>query len=149
MSLDTKVRPTFTIGDLQIIAIALEREIKARINSGDTNNNFIVHLLELKKYAESFNSVNQSSAASLLAQMVGTTVETVNESIKQTQIESYAISQVSPLDAPNLTDEQKFDLLSLKKESQRSQAENEWFLNVGTIIKIQRMSKSPINSGDL
>lgn len=147
MSLETKVRPTFTIGDLQIIAICVEREIRAKVSDGKTSSVYIAHLMEIKKYAESFNPASRSTAAMMLQEALGNSVDTSNESH---QLESYAIAQESPLDT-QLTDGQKYDLLMLRKESERSAEENKWMLNTGTMVRIQRLSGANIqvNSGDL
>jgi hypothetical protein len=148
MSLETKVRPTFTIGDLQIIAIALDREIKSRILSGDTSNNFVVHLMDLKKYCEGFNPSNQTSAATMLQQMLGATVEETSQQTKVASLDSYATAQVSPIES-NLTDSQIYDLLKLRKDSERTEAENNWMLNKGTMVMIQRGANTKLNAGDI
>lgn len=148
MSLETKVRPTLTIGDLQIIAVCVEREIRARVSDGKTSSVYIAHLMEIKKYAESFNPASRSTAAMMLAEALGNTNDGASTEVQQ--VEAYAIAQQSPLDT-DLTDGQKYDLLLLRKENERSDAENKWMLNTGTMVKIQRACaiKSPVNESDI
>lgn len=145
MSLETKVRPTFTIGDLQIIAICVEREIRSKVGDGKTSSVYIAHLMEIKKYAESFNPASRSTAAMMLQEALGNSTELSNET---NVLENYAIAQESPLDT-ELSDGQKYDLLMLRKENERTEAENKWMLNTGTMVKIQRASGMQVNTGDL
>lgn len=145
MSLETKVRPTFTIGDLQIIAICVEREIRAKVGDGKTSSVYIAHLMEIKKYAESFNPASRSTAAMMLQEALGNNAVDTNET---NALESYAIAQESPLDT-ELSDGQKYDLLMLRKENERTDAENKWMLNTGTMVKIQRASGMQVKAGDL
>jgi hypothetical protein len=116
-----------------------------------------VKLMEVKKYFETFKPVNvQSSALTEFMAKYGTLPQTNGESlasnIELSLPEASAatnLESVSPLDMADLTNEQKYDMIKLRKEVTYTEAENAFMLNTGTMIMMQRARIKPVKAEDL
>lgn len=154
---NTKVRPTFTITEMSLLARGVGEILAKHIQAGDFNNPVLLQLAKLKEYCESYKpKANENSANALLAkymqQYAGTqTSEPVAASQLVESEQSILINanEMSVLDNPALTDEQRYDILCLKDESLYSDNEKAFFLNTGTMIKIHRQMGKPVSTGDL
>lgn len=154
-----KLRPSMSPRQVELIADCLNFRIQELVKAGRSSSPVVLELIELKTYCESLQP-KETSAQVLLKQyqaLYGNLSEewpVVND--VQVPIITGSIiteSSVSPLDQPGLTQEQILDLLELRSSDERSDAENVWYLNVGTMVKLKRASavaaKSDINEGDL
>lgn len=153
MATQPKLRPSMSVRDLLIIVECLDFRVEELVKAGQTSNPIILEILKLKVYCDSIlPKVNE--AAELLAKYMAQNQHIVpgvtDVSVKEQHSAIIKAAVTSPLDNPDLTDEQKLDLLELRQDNERTEAENIWYLNVGTLIKMKRQfGKSPVSSSDL
>ena len=154
MASEPKLRPSMSVRQLTLISESIDFRVTELVKAGQTNNPILLELLQLKTYCDSLQP-KQTNAQALLAQYLQQNSQcnsVTAHSAQAAQPASVAIiesSTISPLDQPDLTDEQRLDLLELRKDSERTERENIWYLNVGTLIKMQRMQRKPVTTNDL
>lgn len=154
MAIQPKLRPSMSVRDIVIIVECLNYRVEELVKAGQTNNPIILDILRLKVYCDSLLP-KVDEAATLLAKYLEQNQHLVTGAtdtgipVKQDSIIQAAIT--SPLDNPDLTDDQKLDLLELRSDNERTEAENVWYLNVGTMIKMRRQfgAKTPVDTNDL
>lgn len=166
MARESKVRPSLTSQECLIIAAALERDFKRRMEDGEHNNPLLLKLMGLKEYMISFQSeeskleamVQQRLAAMGIQQAPAQTIESpldlTTESIinLEQSMQAMAKTNLSPISRTDLTEDEIYDMLSLRPDSKRTPEENNWILSNGLQIKMRRagMAQSkPLNEGDL
>lgn len=164
MTRDIKHRPTFTTNELKLLASCLTDRLSKHIQAGDFNNPILLTVHKLKEYCESFvnTPVRASTDAERLAMYLqthaivapstNTGVDTTNTGANPNPVAVAALTNSIPnavLNNPDLTDEQKFDLLNLRDSTQRTEEENIFMLNTGTMIMLKRASNKPVNPSDL
>lgn len=146
-----KVRPTFTIAELRLLGKGMEELIAKHIKAGDFNNPILLTMYTLKQYCEDFQaptakqSDSEKLAAYIAQQTSGAAAIIPGTAIIQDTNAAYA----SPVTNPELTEDQIFDLLNLRDSTQRTEDENIWMLNVGTMIMLRRAGNKPVNTTDL
>lgn len=160
----TKFRPTFTRMELNAIIQACTDSLRARVQAGDFDSPLVKHLAEVKKYTERFIAniddpldnktgrgqaqVMEPSIADKL-RALGLDESYLSSGDSQAAFYSQQMPTTlagsepsqyynSPLDNPELSEEQVYDALLLKDQSIYTSAETEFFLNKGTIIRMKR-----------
>lgn len=169
MARESKVRPSLTSQECLIIASALERDFKRRMEDGEHNNPLLLKLMSLKEYMISFQSeeskleamVQQRLAAMGLAGTAPVTMtmtDTPNSLTAEAAInleqsmQDMAKTNLSPISRTDLTEDEIYDMLSLRPDSKRTPEENNWILSNGLQIKMRRAGMAqtkPLNEGDL
>jgi hypothetical protein len=133
------------------------------VKAGDFSNPVLLEYAKLKEYVDSFKEDLKSPAQQLQELLSKAGIDPAilnhakpmaipsqgNKQVSAESLESKEEAFNSPLDNPNLTDEQKYDLLTLKGSKNFSEQEEIWYLNVGTMIQIKRMQNKPVDSSDL
>lgn len=148
----TKVRPTFTIPEMRLLAMGQQEIIDKHIRAGEYNSPVLLAAFKLKAYCEEFQPApEKESANAQLAAYIAQARANGLAPVQETGLAAHtaAVATISPLDDPNLTEDQKFDLLNLRDSTIRTENENIWMLNRGTMIMIQRANKKPVNPADL
>lgn len=146
MAASPKVRPSFAVDDMKVIADACEYKLAAHVQAGDFRNPVVLTLDKIVKYCRTFE-VHTESMESMFARFVamqnGTALQATELPVVSTTI--------TPIEVVELTDEQRYDMLKLRPAKSYSAEEQEFFLNKGTMIAMARMAKesSKVNEGDL
>ena len=138
----TKVRPTFSLPELKLLARGMEMLANQHIAAGDFNNPILLEMIRLKDYCESFKPAeSKSKDSNLLADYIA----------KQTSSTAVASSDLAVLQPVTtvLTDDQRYDLLTLRDSSKWSDDELAFMNNVGFVIKMRRAGLAPVSEGDL
>lgn len=138
----TKVRPTFTLPELRLLAHGMEVVVNQHIAAGDFNNPVLLDMIRLKDYCESFKAPeSKQTTSSVLASYIA----------RQTSGTVVPIVGTAVLHATNtvLTDDQRYDLLTLRDSSKWSDDELAFMNNVGFVIKMRRAGLAPVSEGDL
>ena len=153
---EPKLRPSLSISDMLLLSKVLGEAIKARVKAGNTGKETL-QVAQLKEYVDSFKPA-QIDNMSLLAKYMDDPSElddkpTFNlakdNSIQDLQVIQQTKQHECCLDDPELSDEDKYDMLKLRDESTYSEREKVFILNVGTLIMMRRASKKSVNSDDL
>lgn len=160
MSNTTKVRPTLTVTDCQLMAAALGKEVERRIADGQLSSPVVLKLMKLKDYMLSFQSDADKIELEVQRRLAELGMANTNAPVSTTStivqvapvtdaIDAAIEANKSPLDRPDLSDDDKYDLLKLRNEKDLSEKEKVWLLNVGTLIMIRRQTKNQIKEEDL
>lgn len=154
-----KLRPSVTIEDVRLMCLALDCYIQQRAPLATTNANQkeLMNLIKLRHYFGEFKentpvkSEEDIIKAYLARQaiMQSGTVETLASVLPDSPSIEDSVSYESPIDNPAFSDDQKYELLKLKKEKDYTEQEKIWMLNKGTMIMIQRQANKPISAGEL
>ncbi|QHJ81169.1 MAG: hypothetical protein [Bacteriophage sp.] len=145
MASEPKLRPSFSVRELSLIAQCVEFKLNEHIKAGDFSNPVNLQLDKLKQYCLSFcgsNLTEEQLYAKFLA-LHGKQLTHIGESTAHNQ------QLVDAAAEPELTNEQKYDLLKLRNPATYTPEENAFYLNVGTGIELARMSKRAIGDSDL
>lgn len=154
-----KLRPSVTVRDMQLISECLDFRINSLVKGQQAGNPVLLELVKLRHYCEGFIP-KQSAAELMLARLLAEQGMSNSELIPTSEdsplpSEQYSgiisNSEQSVLDNPNLTDDQRYDLLALRGPKNRTEAEAKWFLETGTLILFKRngIKTSTVNEGDL
>ena len=154
MALPTKVRPTFTLQELALLVRGVEELMDKHIRAGDFSNPILLRMMKLKTYCDSFQAVERdTSDAALLAKYIASQGIAVGKAAIEGTVTGVGQELETPIVVAqeDLTDDQRYDLLSLRDSSERTEEENIWYLNVGTMVAMRRMAKSkvPVKASDL
>jgi hypothetical protein len=143
-SLSTKVRPTFTLAEMRLLAQGMELLLNRHIQAGDFNNPILLDMIRIKDYCGGFvpavSKANEQSKLAAYIQMQG-----IETSIPQ----GTAIIQPLETGSIELTDDQRYDLLKLRDESTYSDEDKVFMLNVGTLIMMRRAGINTVTESDL
>lgn len=156
---EPKLRPSNSWSELELMCKAADHYIQHCISTQQVTLETL-KLAEVKQYFESFKPAQpvDSALAQLLKNYNAAPVDTTQsvvatESSAEVSTATITIGEViqsvSPLDMPDLTNEQKYDMIKLRPESSYTDAENAFILNTGTMIMMKRASIKPVNAGDL
>lgn len=153
---EPKLRPSISWSDLALMNKAAEFYINHCVETQQVTIETL-QLVQVKDYFESFKpAVMTPDAMEKFLAIYGkqgaglVTADITNDPIKQiTESKSIDIKAISPLDMADITDEQKYDLLKLRKESTYTETEKAFMLNTGTLIMMRKASIKPVNASDL
>lgn len=134
-----KLRPSMTIRDLQLISECLDYRVTSLIQANQAGNPVLLELIKLKQYCESLQP-KQSTAEVLLARymMENNLKPSATIGVETSTQDLIQASTLSPIHNPDLTDDQRYDLLALRGADERTAEETEWFLSKGTMILFKR-----------
>jgi hypothetical protein len=158
MAITPKIRPSVTLREVQLVIDAVDTRILSLIGGGNINTPVLLELSKLKTYFESLQPKDNEAERMLAAYLAASGTQVNQEALtlamatKSPQVSDSieATKTVSPIDMPELTDDQRYDLLALRTEKQRTPDENKWFLNVGTFIRMKRAGiNTGVSEGDL
>lgn len=153
---EPKLRPSFSVSEMMLLSKVLDQDIKSRVLAGDVSGETLL-VAGLKQYVDTFKPSMVDNSA-LLAMYMQTAQLPVNpellgqsptaEDIKQLQ---QTKAHESCLDNPELSDEQKYDMLTLRGVETFSERETEFYNLKGFAIKLARLQKSNtiIKEGEL
>lgn len=147
---EPKYRPTFTDSELRLVSACIDKQIMQLVASGQHNNPTLLKCIKLKNYCDSFTA--EQDQVSEIINRYKQAQQTANTDSAPTQTPEQQLADQftgSPIDNPEFTDDQIYDLLSLRDSNYRTEEENKWMLNKGTPIMFQRLSKKPVNPDDL
>lgn len=172
MQREHKVRPTLTLRQCTLIAASIEAKLKEAVTAGQVNSPVLVELAKLKEYINSFQSQEDRIEALVQARLealsqiraTGNNAKVDPELFNPAAIKQelsgvdmlekeLTQSSLSPIEQPGLTEDEIYDLLSMREDKYRTEAENAWYLQHGFNVKLRRaglVSKSgPVNASDL
>lgn len=152
---ETKLRPSLSWPEISSIIASLELDLASRVQTGNYSPQTMA-LAQVKNYLDTFKPVELLNVTTLAkyqtmpahgaqAQMGETSTIPSLDSLPSPGFTEYN----SPLDNPDLSDEQKLEAIKLKPESKYSEEEKVFVLNVGTLIMMRRMQNKSVNEGDL
>ena len=163
-----KLRPSLSADQLSTLKECVET--KLAILSKDMKPEHygkISELIELRKYLESFiassgvqskqDIINQYLAEQKMHATIANSpmpvvienADTITAESNPAEIKEFEETFTNILTNPMLNDEQRYDIIKMKKENTLTEEEKIWLLNVGTMILIKRQSKGTIKAGDL
>lgn len=142
MALAIKVRPTLTPDGVSIIVDALTTKMDILMAKGNYNDPSLFKVLQVLNYMKTQDTALATNARNTIQQATQAVSSDILQTSEPITTPIKTTVNQSPLDIPDLTDNQIFDILSLVDSTRRTEAENEWYLSKGTLIMIQRMSSS-------
>lgn len=164
-----KLRPSLSVDQLSTLKECVET--KLAILSKDMKPEHygkISELIELRKYIETFiassgvqskqDIINQYLAEQKMHAIIaespmpagGIKEATTNApDSAPAELKEFEETFTNILTNPMLNDEQRYDIIKMKKDNTLTEEEKVWLLNVGTMILIKRQSKGTIKEGDL
>ena len=149
--IEPKLRPSISVSDMSLLSKALDTEIRKRIAEGNKGLETL-QVAKLKEYIDSFKPV-ETTMPDLLAKYTQTSEQitvVAGEIPSVSDLELVnTVQSISVLDDSTLTDEQKYDLLSLEDSKKYTAEEVAFMNNVGFMIKMQRMNKTNVREDEL
>jgi len=152
---DYKLRPSLSWDDMSLVIKSLDSSIRAAVAANAVSLE-TVKLDEIKKYLESFKPVQVSTVSSLERFMqtygvapVESTVVSTEPSTDSVQPNETDINSIDIVARADLSNDQKYDMLKLKKDSDYTEDEKAFMLNTGTLIMMRRAGVKPVGMGDL
>lgn len=155
-----KYRPTFSYKDLMLVADCIATNLRTSLQNGEIDTVRTQQLIGLMRYTREYVATQQRkeqnreaintglrqlamapvkpSAESLMMELGLVSPETGAPVTQQVYNAESNSGYKSQIDNPELSDDSKYDLVCLIPESLRTEAESIWFLNKGTMIKLQR-----------
>ena len=164
--LDKKLRPTFTVSQINILAGIVDNEITAQFKNPVPSSQYVAKLVTIKNYIQDF--ISKQDKQVFLAQQIADHQQHARitrenneraESLESNDDRGYqsnymqqlnGLSEyVSPLDNPNLTDAQKADIISQKPKEQLTEAETKFSLDFTFKTMMAGMANSKPTLKDL
>lgn len=156
---EIKLRPSLSWAEIASIITSLELDIASRVQAGNYSPQTLA-LAQVKNYLDTFKPVELLNVATLAKyqSMPAHSASTAPVEFSNHDVESGAIDLTltvkvaeynSPLDNPDLSDEQKLEAIKLKPESKWTEDEKIFVLNVGTLIMMRKLRGTAVNEGDL
>lgn len=163
-----KLRPSLSVDQLSTLKECVET--KLAILSKDMKPEHygkISELIELRKYIETFiassgvqskqDIINQYLAEQKMHAIIAESPmpAVIKEGAinapesNPAELKEFEETFTNILTNPMLNDDQRYDIIKMKKENTLTEEEKIWLLNVGTMILIKRQSKGTIKEGDL
>lgn len=139
---EPKLRPSMSWSEISLAVTALDNYIRNAVATSNVNKQTL-DMIMIKEYLESFKptvniATDEYSLVQLLAQYQDSPTST-----------PAPVSLTEPVPTIPLTDDERYDILKLRKESTYSAEDKVFMLNVGTMIMMKRAMGKPVNEGDL
>lgn len=151
---ESKLRPSLSWSDMEALISSIEFTVRSSVTNQKVTAQ-TVQLAELQKYFESFKpstSVSGSSVGALLARYGDVSAVQPAPVPVATSI-NIPIDPEQPatdvLTDPELTNDQRFDILKLRGEHTWSDVEQAFVLNTGTMIMMRRAGIKSVSESDL
>ena len=145
MAREAKVRPTFSVRELDLMAQALEYKVNAHIQAKDYSNPIILDCNRLITYCRSFGAV-ESAEQQLAKYIAAFQAANGGVNVNFPLVPAEGNTDIEPL---KLTDDQRYDLLKLRPESTYSDEDKVFMLNTGTLIMMRRAGVTSVSEDDL
>lgn len=145
---EPKLRPSLAVSDMLLLSKVLHEDITTRIKAGNTSAETL-NVARLKDYIDSFKPAQIDNMALLSKYMQAPDGTTSGGSVAELQTSMESTQHASCLDNPELTDEQRYDMLVLRGESTFTEREKEFYNINGFQIKMMRMQRATVKTGDL